>query len=557
MENEFVFYNFLPVIADHIIDSKYSSRQVHHNYPIFNENNIKEGDTIFVKADFLKKFFKKNFKLIKNKFYLITGVSDLPIDEKYFKYINNNKIIKWVGCNILINHEKILKLPIGFQENELPGGNQKLLKKIYNNKILFKDKKNKLLLTYISKSHQSREDLNEIFNNKEYVDIINDKLNFKNYMEKINEYKFVLSPRGYGPDTHRFWEILLVGSVPIVESSGLDDLYEKFPCIIVKSFSDINKNLLDSFNYDLNKSKNITKYLNIKNFIELINENKNLMNALYLSHNGIGDNIYNIGALRFLLKFYNKIYFICNENYFNIIKYIFIDTDKIILIPYDSKNQRGSIKEIINEIYKSNDIFVSGSYHKKEKYGKSKIKNEFFLKAIEEIEPNKYSINHDFINDENYSFIENFYKDNGMNLNIFFDFFYIPETYESKKLFKMVENYKIIFLQTTTSDNNKLNITKLIERKINDSKTILISNDENLYDSIKNPDNEIIEKRNICKNFIKTRIPYYLDVIKNSLEIYLIDSCFVGIVLPLLKTNKLKAKIVRIITRENAHKVEL
>jgi hypothetical protein len=41
----------------------------------------------------------------------------------------------------------------------------------------------------------------------------------------------------------------------------------------------------------------------------------------------------------------------------------------------------------------------------------------------------------------------------------------------------------------------------------------------------------------------------YIDIIKNSDEIYLIDSCFLGIVLPFLKTNRLKTIKVEIVLR--------
>ena len=56
--------------------------------------------------------------------------------------------------------------------------------------------------------------------NKNFIERA-DKLKFHDYIKKLNDYKFVLCPRGKGTDTHRFWEILLVGSVPIVEKNGL------------------------------------------------------------------------------------------------------------------------------------------------------------------------------------------------------------------------------------------------------------------------------------------------------------------------------------------------
>ena len=51
------------------------------------------------------------------------------------------------------------------------------------------------------------------------------------------------------------------------------------------------------------------------------------------------------------------------------------------------------------------------------------------------------------------------------------------------------------------------------------------------------------------------KIAHYIDLIKNCSEIYIIDSCFTGIVLPLVKTNRLKATKVRIILRQLADTV--
>ena len=52
-------------------------------------------------------------------------------------------------------------------------------------------------------------------------------------MRAIGTFKFVRCMRGNGLDTHRFCEILLMGSVPVVDHSPLDDLYTRFPCVFV------------------------------------------------------------------------------------------------------------------------------------------------------------------------------------------------------------------------------------------------------------------------------------------------------------------------------------
>ena len=267
----FIFYNYLPKLADHILDVRYSNRKVHHNYPPFIINNIKNNDIIFVKTDLLPVFFNKYYPYIKTKFYLLTGVAGLDVCNSFFRYLDDDKIIKWLGCNILFKHPKIFKIPIAFEENELPGGDQLLLNILYNKKLYLKNKINKLLITSMGNTHNSRSSIQSLFKNTSYCDIMNERLPFETFMNTIHKYKFVLSPRGRGTDTHRFWEILLMGSIPVVESSGLDDLYNKFPCIIVNSFKEINKELLDSYQFDFEKEKNIERYLIVENNIYLNN----------------------------------------------------------------------------------------------------------------------------------------------------------------------------------------------------------------------------------------------------------------------------------------------
>ena len=94
-----------------------------------------------------------------------------------------------------------------------------------------------------------------------------------------------------------------------------------------------------------------------------------------------------------------------------------------------------------------------------------------------------------------------------------------------------------------------------------DKNTIILCNDVNLYNNISDKNNNIEDniphKRAIAEQFVFNKIIYYYDTIINSDEIYIIDSCFIGIVLPLLKLKKLKTNKVRIILRDISHKILL
>lgn len=259
-------YNYLPTLCDYILDfpqQNYLKFGIHplHNYKQLDFTKIKNNDKIFVKTDLLPYFFHNLFSKITVNFYLVTGVSDIEVDNKYLNYLNNSKIIKWIGVNISIqNNPKIQKMLIGFQEPDRSrngdadgeGGDQEILYDSHRIKKKFSEKINKLFISYFNNTHSSRNNIQNIFklNEKSNFVVFGEKIPFQKYLNELNNYKFVLCPRGNGIDTHRFSEILLMSSVPIIEKNDLSDLYSKFPCVIVNSFNEVTYELLNKFEFD-------------------------------------------------------------------------------------------------------------------------------------------------------------------------------------------------------------------------------------------------------------------------------------------------------------------
>jgi hypothetical protein len=274
---KFICYNFLPVLADYIIDlpiERYSGYGITplHNYTQLDLNKLKDGEKIFVKTDLLNQFFIFIYPKIKNKFILITGVSDYEIDDKYLIYLNDERLIKWIGVNISIqNHPKIYKFFIGFSEPDRRKngtangiyGDQDILFENYKNRKDFNNKLNRIFISHFSNTHPARKNINKVLNNLQIADI-GEKMEFEDYLQKINDYKFILCPRGNGLDTHRFCESLLLGSIPIVEKNGISDLLEKFPCIIVNNFNDITIDLIKDYKFDQDKYNLFETYLFIE-----------------------------------------------------------------------------------------------------------------------------------------------------------------------------------------------------------------------------------------------------------------------------------------------------
>ena len=60
----------------------------------------------------------------------------------------------------------------------------------------------------------------------------------------VRSHHFILCPAGHGQDTHRTWQALLLGAVPVVKTSAMDSMYDGLPVVIVQSWTDVTLELL-------------------------------------------------------------------------------------------------------------------------------------------------------------------------------------------------------------------------------------------------------------------------------------------------------------------------
>ena len=70
--------------------------------------------------------------------------------------------------------------------------------------------------------------------------------------QKTLESQYALCPRGCGVDTHRFYEWVYLGCIPIVirTNTVFDRLYNVFPCLIVDKWEDVTLARLKSTLYE-------------------------------------------------------------------------------------------------------------------------------------------------------------------------------------------------------------------------------------------------------------------------------------------------------------------
>jgi hypothetical protein len=64
-------------------------------------------------------------------------------------------------------------------------------------------------------------------------------------LKEMSKHQFVLAPHGHGVDTHRVWEALYAGCIPIVKKSPMDALMEQLPVLLVDDYSQLTSALLE------------------------------------------------------------------------------------------------------------------------------------------------------------------------------------------------------------------------------------------------------------------------------------------------------------------------
>jgi hypothetical protein len=67
---------------------------------------------------------------------------------------------------------------------------------------------------------------------------------FEKYIKDTAEHKFSVAPPGLGPDLYRVYECLLVGTIPVVQHSPMDFMYEGLPVLFINDWNEVTEEFL-------------------------------------------------------------------------------------------------------------------------------------------------------------------------------------------------------------------------------------------------------------------------------------------------------------------------
>lgn len=256
-KNEFISHDFFLDECDFVYDSNFKTSKLFDGCKIFLENSYI--------AEFSKivKDIKHSFKLISrnNKGYMIDFTDEVT------KILCNDYLINWYAHNVAVTHPKLFVLPLGNKwqyhstkfhgEDKEPIIKSLLANNAHNPKENFLKHKSHLLYCNISIASTSNpiytahKDIRKLalnsVNNNNVCETSSVKP-FESYLSDLQKYKFTLSPPGRGIDTHRCWEALMMGSIPIIyyDPVAMIHLYDDLPVLIIKDWNILTKDYLNN-----------------------------------------------------------------------------------------------------------------------------------------------------------------------------------------------------------------------------------------------------------------------------------------------------------------------
>lgn len=218
---------------------------------LFTSEILKQNAIIFSSTNYIDYIFE-NLKFSAKKYILITHTSDYTIDKHRFSK-KPSCIVKWFAENGEYDHPDLIPVPIGVEntvtENGCIRGECGDIQYVSDNESYFKNHDridDTIFCAWRNVTNPMRSGVIDSFKKSGVNYYYVERLEYKEYCETISSYRYIASPPGNGIDCHKTWEILYMGSIPIVLKNRIYKFYN-LPILQVNRFEEVNMKLLEDY----------------------------------------------------------------------------------------------------------------------------------------------------------------------------------------------------------------------------------------------------------------------------------------------------------------------
>jgi hypothetical protein len=222
----------------------------------------KECPILFINSSRIMQLFHVIQQQPNKEFIVIGHNCDTTFYDNIISLIPNNVRKVWLQNYNGLETDNISSLPIGLERKRwFP--EQRKQNIIVENMNSNTKRVNKIYMNFSTDTNPIRKEWFNFLKEKEFIDteMIGNGGNYNNYVNKLKEYKFIISPPGNGIDCHRNWEALYLKCVPIIQRSNFtESMFGDMNVILVDSYTDITNELLGNYEYKSNVDKLSTDY---------------------------------------------------------------------------------------------------------------------------------------------------------------------------------------------------------------------------------------------------------------------------------------------------------
>lgn len=198
--------------------------------PRYSKLNARTGDWVFLNGDRVLAFAASMSRIMIKKHTFIVHNSDQAFDS-----IRLAALLPFAlaihAINTTVTHPLLTTIPLGFPDQAIPftmnytRPNVERTIEIYANFTVGTNtaKRNECLTAFAGDPRV----------------VTHTGLSKQEYYDDLCRSKYVLCPEGTGIDTHRFYEAIFCGAIPVVLRNSLSDFYSHYPAKIIDKWSDL------------------------------------------------------------------------------------------------------------------------------------------------------------------------------------------------------------------------------------------------------------------------------------------------------------------------------
>ena len=261
----FIDGDFFESLADYTFGDMYSNNISQPSYNILKSVFDKfEKPKIFIETHRLGYLFRELNSFLDRKCIIIAHNSDATFGQELLQYIPNNVEKLWCQNYNYIETDVVKSLPIGLERIRwFP--EQKKQESLYN--IMTSDiKRDKLVyMNFNPNTNPERKKIFELLKDKVDYEMVGNGGDYQNYIKKLKEYKYIISPPGNGIDCHRNWEAIYCGCIPIVLNSHfIKNIYYDLPVLTLNDYSSLFVQELSTKYTEIIETKSTNSDIKIK-----------------------------------------------------------------------------------------------------------------------------------------------------------------------------------------------------------------------------------------------------------------------------------------------------